>query len=269
MKKILSFIVILSALLTSCEKTIDIDYHEVEPLYVVEASVTENGAFAKISMTQNVTDAIGGKPVDNAMVTIVSDHGEQCVLHLDSAGSYSSSELKGKAGHNYTIKVQIGDYITESTSEMQDEFEVGDIYMYKVQMMEDDLVYYHVDVQDTCSEQSYYYTLVSRNGEPYKWNVMTDKGYQDITSVDVPCFVYCELDKDNKDILTDGECISVEVRKIDRRTYDYLYALAMSERSASNPIRNFTNPATLGYFSAHHSIVNQGLVFAKDSLQYN
>ena len=109
---------------------------------------------------------------------------------------------------------------------------------------------------------------LTRNGKPYKWHVMNNKGYFDVTGIDVPCFVYCDLDKDNKDILQDGEEISLEVRKIDRRTYDYLYALAKAEQSASNPIRNFSNPATLGYFSAYNSVRKPALRFKKEALQY-
>ena len=256
-------------LLTSCEKEIDMDYHTVEPLYVVEAGITESGAVARISQTQNVTDEIGKSPVSDAQVVITSDNGERCILKLDSAGCYSSSEIKGVEGREYTIRVQIGDYVTESTSQMQGHFDLSDNYMYKMQMLEDDLVYYHVDVNDNYTDSiGYYYALVTRNGKPYKWHVMNNKGYFDVTGIDVPCFVYCDLDKDNKDILQDGEEISLEVRKIDRRTYDYLYALAKAEQSASNPIRNFSNPATLGYFSAYNSVRKPALRFKKEALQY-
>ena len=259
----------LLLLLSSCEKEIDVDYHTVEPLYVVEAGISETGAVARISQTQNVTDAIGNNPVDNAQILITSDNGEQCTLHLDSAGCYSSSEIKGIAGHNYTIRVQIGDYVTESTSRMQEQFNIDDTYMYKVQMLEDEVVYYHVDVTGYQTDStSYFYTLVTRNGKPYKWSVLDNKGFGDMTNINVGCFVYCDLDKDNKDILQDGEEIAVEVRKIDERTYDYLYALYIAERSGSNPIRNFSNPSTLGYFSAYHSTRQSAIRFAKESLEF-
>ena len=255
--------------LTSCEKEISIDYHTVEPLYVVVAGITENGATARVTQTQNVTDELHTQPVNNAVIQITSDTGERSVLHLDSAACYSSSDIKGVEGHTYTIRVQIGDYVTESTSQMQGRFNLSDNYMYKMQMLEDDLVYYHVDVTDSYTDSiGYYYALVTRNGKPYKWHVMNNKGYFDVTGIDVPCFVYCDLDKDNKDILQDGEEISLEVRKIDRSTYDYLYALAKAEQSASNPIRNFSNPATLGYFSAYNAVRKPALRFEKGALQY-
>ena len=69
------------------------DYHTVEPLYVVEASISEEGAVARISQTQNVTDELRNRPVDNAQIQITSDNGEECTLHLDSAGCYSSSAI--------------------------------------------------------------------------------------------------------------------------------------------------------------------------------
>ena len=254
---------------SSCEKEIDMDYHTVEPLYVVEASISEEGAVARISQTQNVTDEIGKRPVSDAQVIISSNYGEQCILNLDSAGCYSSSEIKGVEGREYTIRVQVGNYITKSTSRMQEKFSIDDTYMYKEQMLEDEVVYYHVDVTGYKTDSiGYFYALVTRNGEPYKWAVTGNKGHGDTTAINVGCFVYCDLDKDNKDILKDGEEIAVEVRKIDKRTYDYLYALHIAERSASNPIRNFTNPSTLGYFSAYHSTRQIPLRFAKESLEF-
>ena len=259
----------LLLLFFSCEKEIDMDYHTVEPLYVVEAGISEEGAVARISQTQNVTDEIGKSPVSDAQVVITSDNGERCILKLDSAGCYSSSEIKGVEGREYTIRVQIGDYVTESTSQMQEQFSIDDTYMYKVQMLEDEVVYYHVDVTGYNTDTiGYFYTLVTRNGKPYKWYVMGNKGYGETTSINVPCFVYCDLDKDNKDILQDGEDIAVEVRKIDERTYDYLYALYVAEQSASNPIRNFSNPTTLGYFSAYHSTRMPAIQFEKKSLEF-
>ena len=260
---------LLLLLLTSCEKEIDMDYHTVEPLYVVEASISEEGAVARISQTQNVTDEIGKRPVSDAQVIISSNYGEQCILNLDSAGCYSSSEIKGVEGREYTIRVQVGNYITKSTSRMQEKFSIDDTYMYKEQMLEDEVVYYHVDVTGYKTDSiGYFYALVTRNGEPYKWAVTGNKGHGDTTAINVGCFVYCDLDKDNKDILKDGEEIAIEVRKIDKRTYDYLYALHIAERSASNPIRNFTNPSTLGYFSAYHSTRQIPLRFAKESLEF-
>lgn len=268
MKKIISILSFAAAMLTSCEKEIEVDYHSVEPLYVVEAGITENGATARISQTQNMTDEIGERPVNNAIVTIYSDNGEQSTLHLDSAGCYSS-DIKGVTGRKYTLRVQIGDYVTESTSEMQESFDMDDIHMYKVKMLEDEVVYYHVNVSGyNTDEKGYFHTLVTRNGEPYKWNVMDNKGYTDTTAINVACFVYCELNMDDKDILEDGEAIDVEVRKIDRRTYDYLYALRLSKNNASNPIRNFSNPTTLGYFSASNTKKMTGFKFKKDELEY-
>lgn len=259
----------LLLLFSSCEKEIDMDYHTVEPLYVVEAGISEEGAVARISQTQNVTDEIGKRPVSDAQVIITSDNGEQCTLHLDSAGCYSSSKIKGVEGRKYTIKVQIGDYVTESTSQMQEKFSIDESYMYKEQMLEDQVVYYHVGVSGYKTDTiGYFYALVMRNGEPYKWSVIGNRWFDEMTSINVGCFVYCDLDKDNKDILKDGEEISVEVRKIDERTYDYLYALLIAGHSSSNPIRNFTNPSTLGYFSAYHSTRQIPLRFSKESLEF-
>ncbi len=268
MKKTLSLIALAFAVLTSCEKELDINYHEVAPLYVIEAGITEEGATARISQTLNVTDTLWNKSVDNAQIHIISDHGESYTLTLDSAGSYSSPLAKGIPGHKYTIKVKIGDYETEASSVMQSSFNVEDTYIYKVQILEDELVCYRIDVEDEGTNSNYYYALVSRNGKPYKWQVIDNKGFIGTTEIDVPCFAYCEMDKDNKDILKDGEDISVEIRKVDRTTYDYLYAIAIAEEVPSNPIQNFSKSSTLGYFSAYNVQKIPSIKYKKDSVEY-
>ena len=56
--------------------------------------------------------------------------------------------------------------------------------------------------------------------------------------------------------------------KIEHIPIERYDALRIAERSASNPIRNFTNPSTLGYFSAYHSTRQIPLRFAKESLEF-
>jgi len=266
MKKLIYFAALVMTVLTSCEKELDIDYHNVDPLYVIEASINEDGAVARISQTLNVKDTLWNKSVDNAEIFITSDEGDSFTLHLDSAGSYSSNLAKAVPGHKYTIKVKIGDYETEATSEMQSAFNVEDTYMYKVQMMEDVLYCYRVDVEDDGSERNYYYALVTRNGKPYKWQVLDNRGFFGTLEIDVPCFMYCDLNDDDKDILDDGDEIDVEIRKVDRKTYDYLYALALAEETPSNPIKNFSNN-TLGYFSACNVQKLSTLKYEKEAIE--
>ena len=51
--------------------------------------------------------------------------------------------------------------------------------------------------------------------------------------------------------LQDGDRIEVEIRSIDRNSYDYLYSMQVMDNAGTNPIQNFTG-GCLGYFSAYH-----------------
>ena len=55
---------------TSCKKDIEIDYHQVEPLYVVEASVSNDGMEARISQTNNMDDNSTQSDISQAKVMI-------------------------------------------------------------------------------------------------------------------------------------------------------------------------------------------------------
>ena len=76
MKKIVLLFLCLNVfLLSSCEKDIDIDYHEVPSLYVVEASVSNTNMEARISRSQNMDDNNTQSNINNAVVVITGDDG--------------------------------------------------------------------------------------------------------------------------------------------------------------------------------------------------
>ena len=58
------------------------------------------------------------------------------------------------------------------------------------------------------------------------------------------------MDKGDADALKENDLIRIEVRAIDRASYDYLYSLQVMDNAGTNPISNFTG-GCLGYFSAY------------------
>ena len=267
MKKAITFLSLCLAILTSCEKEIDIDYNSVAPLYVVEANISEDGAVAKLSQTLDVIDTLWNKNIENANVTITGEDGSIYILHHDSAGIYSSKEARGIPGKRYTIKVEIGDYVTESSSVMQEAFNVSDSYLYKIEMMSDDEYALRIDVEDDGTKASYYYVLVTRNGEPYKWMIMDNRGQYGTTEIDIGCFYDSDSNDDEEDILNDDDKLDIEVRKVDRKTFDFYWSVAIGMDTRSNPIRNFTNN-TLGYFSACNINKLPTITFKKQEVEY-
>ena len=115
-----TFLFPLSALLLlSCEKEIELDYHQVDPLYVVEASVSNNGTEVRVSRTNAMDDNYSISDISNAAVTISSENGQQWNIPYSRNGFYRSSSLKGEAGTTYTIEVALDGQHFTSTSTMQ------------------------------------------------------------------------------------------------------------------------------------------------------
>lgn len=73
MKYTISAILLSAMFLLSCEKDIDLDYHQVDPLYVVEASISNEGTNVRISRTNNMDDNNGISDVTGTKVTLSED----------------------------------------------------------------------------------------------------------------------------------------------------------------------------------------------------
>ena len=65
----------------------------------------------------------------------------------------------------------------------------------------------------------------------------------------------------------DGEELDVEVRKVDQKTYDYYWSLAIGMDNHANPLRQFSNN-TLGYFSACSIKKLPALTYKKEEVKY-
>ena len=73
------------------------------------------------------------------------------------------------------------------------------------------------------------------------------------------------MDEGDSDALRDGDNIRLEVRAIDKRSYDYLYSMQVMDNAGTNPIANFTG-GLLGYFSACN-VVNYQYTFRRSEIQ--
>ena len=97
-KYFLYLIYIINGLfLVSCEKEIDIDYHDADMRYVVEGYVSNTGTTVRISHTQPMDDNTTDSDISNATVTLTADDGTQISIPYKSNGYYTSN-LKGVPG---------------------------------------------------------------------------------------------------------------------------------------------------------------------------
>ena len=231
----------------SCEKDISIDYHQVPALYVVEASVSNNGMEARISRTNNMDDNNTKSDINNATIIITGNDGSSDQLTYLSNGRYYARS-KGIPGVTYTIDIDLnGEHFT-STSTMQNEPTINSFRVVRKKIATEWIQMGELNFQDLPNEENWYFMHIYRNELGYRWAVLSDRN--DPNKELQQIFTFFREGEGGSDVLRDGDDLRVELYSIDQRAYDYLFSMQMMDNTGTNPIPNFSG-GCLGYFSAY------------------
>ena len=240
--------------LVSCEKEIDVDYHQVDALYVAEAELTTDGTKVRLTTTQDMNDnESNAHNVTGATIVLYRENSLMDTLHYTRNGYYVS-DVTGREGREYTIDIFVDGHHFQSSSVMQQAPVMNSFRFVWMDVFTERMLFADLKLQDHKGENNYYFMHIYRNNVGYRWAVMSDTNnpgeeLQQLFS----CTTERNLDKNDDDGLQDGDKIHVEIRSIDRRTYDYFYSMQVMQNSATNPVANFSG-GCLGYFSAYSAI---------------
>ena len=255
----------LLATLTACEKEIDLDYHQVDAYYVAEASVTQNGTEVRLSTTQDMTDNDSNAHTIAGATIVLSSEGEvlDTLLYVGN-GKYKSG-INGIPGNTYDIDIYVHGRHFASSSTMQHAPVITDFRFVWKKMLTERMLFGDLHLQDIPRETNYYFMHIYRNGVGYRWAVMRDDHNPggDLQQL-FNCTTERKMDKNDNDALRDGDNILIEVRSVDRKSYDYLYSMQVMENAGTNPVANFSG-GCLGYFSAYY-VVEKKMVFQRDGV---
>ena len=249
MRKILVLLVPL-VILTSCKKDIEIDYHQVEALYVVEASVSNNGMQARISLTNNMDNNSTISNISEALVTITGSDGTSETLPYVSNGTYKST-VSGTPGVEYKIDIEIDGHHFSSNSTMQKMPEMNEFRFIWHKIIQQKLLMAELLFQDIPNEDNWYFIHLYRNDTGLRWALKRDDLNPDGELQQL--FSFGMEDSDDEDMLHEGDRLHLELHAIDKRTYDYFYSMQIMDNTGTNPIQNFTG-GCLGYFSAYSEV---------------
>ena len=238
-------------LLLSCEKEIDLEYHQVDPIYVVEASISNSGTQVRISHTNNMDDNSTVSDIDDAKVTITSDEGLSQVIPLYRNGYYRNMKLEGVPGTTYNIDIELDGHHFSSTSTMQQAPMMNNFRFVWMKAAGERIMFGDLRIQDILNEENWYFMHIYRNNIGYRWAVMRDQ--QNPNKELQQLFTFFREGSDDSDVLQEGDHLHIEIRAIDQRAYDYLYSMQLMDDTGTNPIPNFTG-GCLGYFSAFNQI---------------
>ena len=252
MRKRLRIVVLLVVLLglAGCEKEINIDYHETDPIYVVEASVSNSGMVARLSTTKAMDNNSSSSDLNHATITVTGSDGTNVTLKNTSNGFYRASK-SGTPGVEYTIDVTIDGQHFISTSIMQQQPVMNSFRVIRKKITSEWFQMGDLRLQDLPNEDNWYFMHIYRNDIGYRWAVMSDRN--DPGKELQQFFNFFREGSDDNDVLKDGDRLRIDIRAIDQRAYDYLYSMQVMENTGTNPIQNFMG-GCLGYFSAYGGI---------------
>ena len=237
MKKYIPLLFCLNLiLLSSCKKDIEIDYHQVDPIYVVEASVSNEGMEARISQTNNMDDNSTTSNIDNAVVVVTGSDGSSKTLTYSKNGIYKSSAV-GVPGVEYTIDIQFDGHHFTSSSIMQKMPKMNNFRFIRKKIVTENYQMGELLLQDIPNEENWYFMHIYRNHLGYRWAVKRDDTNPNGELQQL--FTFARL--------------HIEIRAIDKKSYDYFYSMQIMDNTGTNPIPNFTG-GCLGYFSAYSQI---------------
>ena len=161
-------------LLCSCTEEIQFDYRPIDPPYVIEGHVSNEGSEVVITGTRDIDDAVLKTGVEVQSVVLSSDNGTKEMLTYREDCTYRSLSFIGIPGQTYTLTVIIDGESFTSSSTMPGITEIVSTRMRWEEMMGNDMLHLIVDVCDKADDINYYYYRILRNGKLFKWNVMRD-----------------------------------------------------------------------------------------------
>jgi len=251
-------ILILSTL-ASCEKVIDIQLNDTEPVLVIEGNITDmdDTHYVYISKTVPFSAPSTQSPVEGALVHIIEQRPsisilDDTMIRSDRTftevqpGVYELRNYRGYSGRKYTLQVSVEGQQYTASSTMPENTPIDSIGTVTDNIFGDEQKTVGVVYQDPPGVKNYYRYLVMVNGKPsnlvFAYNDKFNDGKQ----------VQRNFYDDDLDLKT-NDAVMVEQQCIDAAVYKYFNGIQSNNPGAAapaNPVSNFSNGA-LGYFSAH------------------
>ncbi|MDE5608654.1 MAG: hypothetical protein K2I64_06950 [Muribaculaceae bacterium] len=253
-----SALISILLVLTSCEKELDFRYHDVDSALVVEAALTDCGADILLTMTTPMGEPMDLTPITDAAVTLTDiTTGETRDIMPDPATGRYTDATPGITGHEYTLAITHGSRTYSATSLMRPPTQILSLEFQWIKMPYDYVAILKTTFTDTPVADDCYWIRIFRNDEAYKWLLVDDRAAVNGIISEITMTSRKDIDEeDEKDILRDGDIVTVTVTPVSHAMLDYLTAL----QSNSNGPAMFAGDFCLGYF--------QAAPVARDSITY-
>ena len=250
-------------MMTSCERVIDFDYHDIEPLTVIEGQLTSKGARIAITLTTPMDEPMDRSRLTDASVTVADlSDGSEYTLKVNADG-YFTDPTPGIPGHRYRLTVvRLGNTYSMETM-MYPATEIVSAEFNWISMPYDKVAVFQARYLDNSDDAGdCYWVKLYRNGEIYSWQEQDDRTVADGVNTFFTMTSRKDTDEEEDDeVLFDGDVMTVTVTPISREMHDYLEAL----QNDSNGPSLFSGSRVLGYFLASDP-VSRSVTFHPDSI---
>jgi hypothetical protein len=250
-------IVLISYVLSSCEKVIDIDLDDAEKKYVVEGVITDQAGQCGVTITQtkNFDEDNTFPPVAGALVSITDNStGTTTQLSEVSPGVYKHASLAGVCGKTYTLHININGDVFTASSTMPQLVRMDTIYVTNDNWFGGELKLANIEYNDPAGIANQYKFTRYLNGIKTKETFINNDDLTDGRLTITKLFIGEGDTEDDK--LESGDVVKIDMLCIDAAVYKYWYSLEQGSTgetqsaAPANPVTNITGGA-LGYFSAH------------------
>lgn len=275
------YILLLLLLTLSCQKEIELDYRDIEPVVSIEGRVTNEQVYVLITRTRSMNDSVKGRGIGGAVVTISSEDGAEQLVYDARDGYYRpASGMKGVPGRTYRLDVTLDGHQYAASSTMPRQAPIVSTQFIWQSLLDNGMLMYEMWATDPEPDvRNYYWYRVDRRAkdpkvrqkqgtDAYRWSSFDDRGainariYRDIMCVNEEMMDGQDIEDDQlKSILFDGDTITLQLMTIDRAMFEYYQSLSVGQRMGANPISNISG-GCLGYFAA-------GSVSHADTVIYN
>ncbi len=275
------YTLLLLLLTLSCQKEIELDYRDIEPVVSIEGRVTNEQVYVLITRTRSMNDSVKGRGIGGAVVTISSEDGTEQLVYDVRDGYYRpASGMKGMPGRTYRLDVTLDGHQYAASSTMPRQAPIVSTQFIWQSLLDNGMLMYEMWATDPEPDvRNYYWYRVDRRAkdpkvrqkqgtDAYRWSSFDDRGainariYRDIMCVNEEMMDGQDIEDDQlKSILFDGDTITLQLMTIDRAMFEYYQSLSVGQRMGANPISNISG-GCLGYFAA-------GSVSHADTVIYN
>ena len=255
---ILLFVLIV-ILFISCRKVIDVDLEGIEPIYVVEAMVTDQPGESRVllSTTKDVSENNQFPSVSGATVSITDDAGIVTIFNEDSAGTYTAPAFTGVIGKKYSLQIFTTDgktFTAEST--MPEKVNMDTLFITDEILFGENRKLANINYQDPPGKGQCYRYIQYINDRKTETIFTNNDDYIDGNYVEAKLWYLTEDDENEEEKIKSGDLVQLDLLCIDQAVYKFWFSLNQSatgnsqSASPANAVTNISGGA-LGYFSAH------------------